>query len=91
MPGRTVGLVQYMTCVTCRAVDTGMEVEDITQPALTIEDEVRRVDGFKMSAKLRGLDFMVTKQKLLKVCWNKKSVDYLNSWSVPVNQVSMIS
>ena len=53
--------------VTCRAADTGMEVEDITQPTLTIEDEVRRVDGFKLSAKLRGLDFVVTKQKLLKV------------------------
>ena len=53
--------------VTCRAADTGMEVEEIAQPTLTIEDEVRRVDGFKLSAKLRGLDFVVTKQKLLKV------------------------
>ncbi|KAL8615465.1 hypothetical protein ACOMHN_053801 [Nucella lapillus] len=43
------------------------EVEEAEEVTLTLEDEVRRVNGFKMDAKLRGLDVVSTPDGHLKV------------------------
>ncbi|KAK7108660.1 WD repeat-containing protein 3-like [Littorina saxatilis] len=80
-----------------RAAASGMEEEEVAEPTLTVEDEVRRVDTFKLSAKVKGVD-VVAKDGLLQVatllsnnCVETTQVQIVDAHNVSCQETSGIN
>lgn len=67
-----------------RKAEAGGETEEVEEVKQTVDDEIRRVNTFKMDAKFRGLDAVTTAEGHLKVA------ALLNNNTVQTTEVHMV-